>query len=116
MFASRVSDVYTGRMRAWDHRTIDRTSAAADRLIARRLRRDPRMLQKARRNLTRWMAREGGKVAPVLQEWAGILDTLTRTELAEFLERGTPRARRLRQSTPFLGLLITGDLRRLRQV
>jgi hypothetical protein len=62
------------------------------------------------------MTREGKNVAPVFLEWAGILDTLTRTELAEFLERGTARARRLRQSTPFLGLLTISERRRIQRV
>jgi hypothetical protein len=97
----------------WDHQTIDHANAAADRLIARRLRRDPRLLQRARRNLKRWMAREGKNVAPVFLEWSGILDTLTRAELAEFLENGTARARRLRQSTPFMGLLTKSERRRI---
>jgi hypothetical protein len=97
----------------WDHQNIDRANAAVDRLIARRLRRDPRLVQRARRNLKRWMAQEGKNVAPVFLEWAGILDTLTRAELADFLERGTARARRLRQSTPFRSLLTNSARRRL---
>ena len=84
-----------------------------DRLIARRLRRDPRILQRARRNLKRWTAQEGKNVAPVFLEWAGILDTLTRAELAEFLESGTAQARRLRQSTPFMGLLTKSERRQV---
>jgi hypothetical protein len=103
-------------VRTWDHQTIDRANAAVDRLIARRLRRDPRLLQRARRNLKRWIAREGKNVAPVFLEWSGILETLSRAELAEFLERGTARARRLRQSTPFRGLLTRRERRRLDQV
>jgi hypothetical protein len=103
-------------VRAWDHQTIDRVNAAADRLIARRLRRDPRLVQRARRNLKRWIARDGRNVAPVFLEWAGVLDTLTRAELADFLERGTARARRLRQSTPFLGLLTKSERRRIERV
>ena len=89
----------------WDHRTVDRANAVADRMVARRLRRDPGLLREARRNLKRWISREGESVAPVFIEWSHILDTLTRTELADFLERGTSKARRLRQSTPFKGLL-----------
>ena len=85
-------------------------------MIARRLRRDPRLLQTARRNLKRWMAKEGRHPAPVFLEWAHILDTLTRSELADFLERGTSKARRLRQSTPFRGLLTKKEYRRVEGV
>src|ERR1043165_4859800 len=38
------------------HAIIDKINAAQDRLIARKLRRNPRALGIARRNLTRWMA------------------------------------------------------------
>jgi hypothetical protein len=68
-------------------------------------------MESARRNLKRWMAREGSRVAPAFLEWADILDTLTPGELADFLERGTARARRLRQSTPFMGLRTRGGHR-----
>lgn len=103
-------------MRRFDHRTIDRANALADQMIARRLRRDPRLLQTARRNLKRWMAKEGRHPAPVFLEWAHILDTLTRSELADFLARGTSKARRLRQSTPFMGLFTKSERRRIQQI
>lgn len=92
-------------MREHVHAAIDRRNAEADRLIARRLRWDPKLLRAAHANLKRWIAKEGKEPAPVLLEWALILDVLTRTQLADFLERGTSKARRLRQSTPFMGLL-----------
>src|SRR5687767_142566 len=91
--------------RKWSHQAIDRANAVADRLIAQRLRRDPKLLRMARRNLARWMTREGNEVPRVFLEWAEVLDRLTRTEIVEFLESESPKARRLRQSTPFMGLL-----------
>jgi hypothetical protein len=99
-----------------DHGTIDRANAAADRMIARRLRRDPGLLREARRNLNRWISREGKRVSPVFLEWAHILDTLTRAELADFLEHGTSKARRLRQSTPFKGLFTRTELGKLNRI
>lgn len=116
LFTDETSAVYTASMRTWNHQTIDRANADADRLIARRLRRDPRLLQRARRNLKCWMAREGKHVAPVFLEWAGLLDILTRSELADFLDHGTALARRLRQSTPFMGLLTKRGRRRIERV
>jgi len=104
------------RVRKWDHRTIDRANAEADRLIARRLRRDPRLLRAAKKNLERWMAHQGKDVAPVFLEWAHILQTLTRSELADFLARGTSKARRLRQSTPFMGLYTKSEQRRIQRI
>jgi hypothetical protein len=91
--------------RKWDHQTIDRANEAADHFIARRLRRDPRLFQTARRNLQRWMAKEGKEISACFLEWADILNSLTRAEVADFLASDTPKARRLRQSSPFMGLL-----------
>lgn len=88
----------------FSHRFIDRTNAAQDRQIAARLSRDGRLLTLARQNLRRWMARDGRQVRPVFQEWQAILTRLTRAEIADFLRSDTPRARRLRQSSPFMGL------------
>jgi hypothetical protein len=85
----------------------------ADRLVACRLRRDPQLLQTARGNLRRWISRERNNVPSVFVEWAEILDGLTRAEIARFLESDSPKARRLRQSTPFMGLLNEREKRRL---
>jgi hypothetical protein len=103
---------HAGRARKWNHQSIDRENTARDRLIAKRLRRDPRLLRQARRNLNRWRKRAGTRCAPVFLEWAGILDTLTRRELADFLESGTALANRLQQSSPFMGLAISSPKRR----
>lgn len=87
------------------HATIDRINRSQDRLIAARLRRDRRVLRTARQNLRRWMARDGRNVRPVFQEWQTILERLTAREVADFLSSDTPMARRLRQSSPFAGVL-----------
>ena len=51
------------------------------------------------------MAGDGRNVRPVFQEWHGILTRLSKGELADFLRSDTPMARRLRQSSPFAGVL-----------
>ena len=89
----------------FSHAAIDRRNAQRDRLIARRLRHSRRILVRARTNLRRWMARGGKHVRPVFAEWQRLLECLTANELADFLVSDTPLARRLRQSSPFLGLL-----------
>lgn len=93
------------------HDMIDRVAVAQDRLIASRLRRDASVLQLARRNLRRWMARDGRRVRPVFAEWNLVLNRLSAAEIADFLESGTPMARRLGQSSPFAGVL--SDAKRL---
>ena len=94
---------------------IDRINAAQDRMIARKLRRNSRVLGLARRNLNRWMAGDGRSVRPVFLEWNGILERLTRMQIAAFLISDTPMARRLRQSTPFAGVLSEGERLAIRQ-
>ncbi len=89
----------------FSHAEIDRRNAERDRLVARRLRRDRRILRQAPGNLRRWMARDGQHVRPVFAEWQRLLDCLSAKQLAGFLTSDTPLARRLRQSSPFVGLL-----------
>jgi len=86
------------------HQTIDRQNELQDRLLARRLRRNGRLIRLARANLHRWKARDGKQPRQVFLEWQRILDYLSPREIADFLESDTPMARRLRQSSPFMGL------------
>ena len=88
----------------FSHRAIDRENELQDRLLARRLRRDTRLLSMARANLRRWTARDGKHPRPAFVEWQHILDRLSASEIADFLVSDTPMARRLRQSSPFMGL------------
>ncbi len=87
------------------HALIDRRNAAQDRLVAHRLRHDRQLLRQARANLRRWMAQDGKHVRPVFAEWQRLLECLSPSQLADFLTSDTLLARRLRQSSPFLGLL-----------
>ncbi len=91
-------------MRRFSHHAIDTRNELQDRLLAQRLRRDPRLLRLARANLRRWKNRDGKRPRQVFVEWQRILDHLSSKEIADFLVSDTPMARRLRQSSPFLGL------------
>jgi hypothetical protein len=95
----------------FSHARIDRINAAQDRLIARKLRRNPRLVSIARRNLARWMNRDGKEVRPVFREWERILTRLDSEELARFLISDTAMCRRLRQSSPFAGVLSKAERR-----
>ena len=88
----------------FSHQAIDTNNRLEDRLLANRLRRDASLLRLAKANLRRWKARDGKRSRPVWDEWQHILDYLTATEIADFLASDTPMARRLRQSSPFMGL------------
>lgn len=86
------------------HQNIDLKNELQDRILASRLRRNSQLLRQARANLRRWKARDGDHPRRVFMEWQRILDYLSAREIADFLVSDTPMARRLRQSSPFLGL------------
>jgi hypothetical protein len=88
----------------FSHRDIDARNELQDRLLARRLRRDSRLLRLAKANLRRWATRDGKRPRPAFIEWQRILEYLSANEIADFLVSDTPMARRLRQSSPFMGL------------
>jgi hypothetical protein len=89
----------------FSHADIDRLNAEQDQAIAARLRRDRGILRFARANLRRWSTRDGQHVRQVFAEWHRILHYLSADEIADFLVSDTPLAKRLRQSSPFAGLL-----------
>jgi hypothetical protein len=96
------------------HREIDAQNELKARLLARRLRWNGRLLRLAQSNLRRWKARDGKRSRPAFVEWQRILEHLSAKEVADFPVSDTPMARRLRQSSPFLGLFPTsgGSARR----
>lgn len=87
-----------------DHRLIDERSLAFDRLIAEKLQRDPTLLEKARANLARWLQTTDLRSAPDLLEWQRLLAQPLDKILAVLVSSGE-RAMRLRQSSPFCGIL-----------
>ena len=50
-----------------------------------------------------------GKLTDAWQEWAQLLRMLTPAQVGDFLESTTPKANRLRQSSPFFGVLEEAD-------
>jgi hypothetical protein len=97
------------------HALIDRINAAQDWLIAAKVRRGGRALRIARANLQRWTARDGRNVRPGFKEWQAILERLEASEISDFLRSDTPMARRLRQYSPFAGVLSEAERRAIRQ-
>lgn len=91
------------------HAQIDAENRERDRRIAAALRVNPAVLEVARDNLRRCLNTERSKQHPALLEWQAILDFLTPKEIAAFLESHTPKAERLRQSSPFVGLPIVNE-------
>src|SRR5213595_733651 len=97
------------------HAVIDSVNAAQDRLIAARLRRNPAVLRLARSNLRRWATADGRRIRVVFRQWQAVLQRLNAREIADFLCSDTPMARRLRQSSPFAGVLTQSERRSIRR-
>lgn len=77
------------------------------RRIAELIMTDPQpVIGKAMLNLHSWLGRHRQTaLEPVYQEWLGILETLPSGEIAALLVAEDQRAARLRQSSPFAGVL-----------
>lgn len=72
------------------------------RKIAALIRTDPSVIAMAGALLDKWLAHDAH---PALVEWKIAFAMLDPDELARFLESATPRARRMRISSPFVGLV-----------
>jgi hypothetical protein len=79
---------------------IEERNASLHRRVADRIRRDPSIIERARARLAKCLAEEPAP-DPVLIEWRDALVMLTFDEVAALLESDSPRARRLRISSPF---------------
>ncbi len=90
------------------HAGIDAENRERDRQLAALIRRRPEIIARGQENLRRWETRWGSLNA-AWQEWSVVLRILTPAQLADFLESSTPKANRLRQSSPFLGILDEKD-------
>jgi len=84
------------------HEWIDRRSLALHEAVAARIEAEPELLELARTNLRRWLAAGG---PPVLEEWQRVLACSSLAELLALLRSPGERATRLRQSSPFAGVL-----------
>ena len=93
---------HTGRFS--DHRFLDARSLAMHCRIAQKVARDPDLLNKARENLERWVAKTKGPKPRYLREWEYILDRPW-PAIAELITSMSEEAIRLRSSSPFAGVL-----------
>lgn len=87
-----------------DHRILDARSLAMHCKIARKISRDPELLDKARENLERWIAQSEDPMPRYLHEWQEILERPW-PEIAEIITTMSEDATRLRSSSPFAGFL-----------
>src|ERR671925_196873 len=87
------------------HEWIDQRSLALDRLIADKLQSQPDLLQRAMQTLERWIDQRQPDPPPVLLEWREILRHRSHEDILDLLRSDREEARRLRQSSPFCGIL-----------
>ena len=91
-----------------DHIRIEKRSIALHRAIADRIRTNPRLMEKARENLQKYLdqfAQENRPLPKSFSEWQDILTNRSREAVLEFLVSSGETAGRLRQSSPFAGIL-----------
>ena len=86
-----------------DHGRIDARSLALHRLVAQKIAENPELLEIARDNIRRWQS-INNPPSDALAEWAEVLNGHLE-EIAALLVDTSERATRLRQSTPFPGVL-----------
>jgi hypothetical protein len=94
-----------GRQRAYSsHRLLEARSLAMHALIARKIERDPALLGIARRNIERWSTRCKEDAPTWLEEWRNVLKQPWQ-QVAALITEPSEHAARLRQSSPFAGVL-----------
>lgn len=94
------------------HRLLDARSLAMHVVAAEKIERDPDLLNIPRRNLERWMANSGESPAAWLNQWRQILRKPWPV-IAALITELSENATRLRQSSPFAGVLTPMERRRI---
>jgi len=91
---------------------IDLVDLAMHRAIARKIRRDPKLYQRAGRRLAHW---EKVKRAcpPPLREWKEILRTNDPKAVLRLLTRAGDNETRLRSTSPFRGILTRREVEKV---
>jgi hypothetical protein len=96
-----------------DHAVLDARSLALHCLIARKISRDPRLLLVARKNLAAWTrARDPRERPTCFKEWEAVL-RWPWPRIAALITSMSEQATRLRQSSPFPGVLDPQERRRV---
>jgi hypothetical protein len=90
------------------HDWIDRRSLALHEAVAVKLEAEPALLEVARSNLRRW---QNEHFEPALREWQDLLDRVSLEELLALLRSSSEEDARLRQSSPFAGILSPDERR-----
>jgi hypothetical protein len=95
-----------------DHKLFDLRSLAMHTVMAEKIGRDPELLQVAHRNLRRWRTALGTRRPAWAAEWEAILKREW-PEIAALMTDPGETGTRLRQSSPFAGVLTVEERRRI---
>jgi len=91
-----------------DHIRIEERSISLHRAVAERIRGNPELMEEAIINIQRYLKQSfSDSRNPVnpLVEWQELLENQSLEEILDFMVSDSERARRLRQSSPFAGIL-----------
>jgi hypothetical protein len=95
------------------HDWVDERSCALHDAIAHKIRREPALLDVARMNLERWQRTCSEDVKPVFADWEAMIRDWPLETLLNFLTEKSERADRMRQSSPFSGILTAAERNRI---
>lgn len=94
------------------HRLLEARSLAMHAVIAQKIERDPKLLDVPRNNLKRWSARWENEVPAWYDEWRGIMNR-SWADIAAIITEPSEEGARLRQSSPFAGVLSAAERKRI---
>jgi hypothetical protein len=94
------------------HRLLEARSLAMHAVIAEKIERDPSLLNVPRNNLKRWSARWDSEAPAWYEEWCGIMSRPW-PEIAALITEPNEGGARLRQSSPFAGVLSAEERKRI---
>jgi hypothetical protein len=94
------------------HRLLEARSLAMHVVIAAKIERHPTLLSVARKNMRRWQTRWQGRLPAWHQQWCRILKRPW-PEIASIMTEPSEEGARLRQSSPFGGVLSAAERRRI---
>jgi hypothetical protein len=94
------------------HRLLEARSLAMHAVIARKIEHDPTLLAIAHRNIERWSARWKDGSPAWLKEWQEVLKQPWQ-HIAAVITEPSEHGARVRQSSPFAGVLTKEERRRI---
>lgn len=95
------------------HGWVDERSRALHAIIAQKIQREPALLELARINLDRWKRECSDEAKVVFAEWEAMINEWPLERLLDFLIERSERANRMRQSSPFTGILTPSERNRV---